>query len=42
MACCILMALVWGALFGAKAWLAGTYRRSSRAQGWRLMGSPCE
>ncbi len=38
MVCCIVMALIWGVLLGAKTWLTGDGRRPSGAQGWRLTG----
>lgn len=36
MACCILMATVWGCLYGFQAMRVCTVRRSSAAQAWRL------
>jgi hypothetical protein len=37
MACCVLMAAIWCAALGLKAWLTGAYRRPGRAaQDWRL------
>lgn len=36
MACCILMAMVWGCLYGLQAMRVCTVRRSCVAQDWRL------
>lgn len=37
MACCVLIAAVWCAALGLKAWLTGAFGRAGQAQEWRLM-----
>lgn len=39
MTCCVLMAAIWCAALGVKAWLTGAFGRSGQkaaAQDWRL------
>lgn len=42
MACCILMAAVWGCLYGLQAVRVCTVRRSCAAQAWRLVNKKDE